>query len=245
MTTIKGVDVASFQPETFATTGMDFVFVKATEGTSYINPKMRRQAATARTAGLGLGFYHFLHGGDVQAQARYFVDQCASLEGDMLVCDWETPPRVSGRAATCAEKDAFLRAVKALRPGHKVGLYCNTDYWLHRDSTSYVADFLWIADPNRPAGAPGIKHQWHFHQYAVSGGFDRNVGAFADRAHLKAWCGYPTAPKPPAPPAPKPPAPPAPAPKPPAPAPQPSAYDRQQDAELARLASDVKKLQGS
>lgn len=233
---INGIDVASYQPDTFGTTGLDFLFVKATEGTSYINPKQSRQAATARTAGLALGFYHFLHGGNIQAQAEYFVQQCASLEGDMLVCDWETPPLAGQAAATNAEKDAFLAAVKKLRPGHKVGLYCNTDYWLNRDRTSVCGDFLWIADPNHPAGEPHIKHPWLFHQYAVQGGFDRNVGQFTDRAALKAWCGYP-APKPPQ----KPPAPaPAPAPKPtPAPAPTPTAYDKEQDARLAKLESEV------
>jgi GH25 family lysozyme M1 (1,4-beta-N-acetylmuramidase) len=191
---IKGIDVASYQAETFATSGLDFVFVKATEGTTYINPKMRKQAATARTAGLVLGFYHFLHPGDIKAQARYFVEKCASLEGDLLVCDWETTG--TGGRPTNAEKDAFLKEVKRLRPGHKVGLYCNRDYWLTRDSTSYAGDFLWIADPTT-AGKPRIKAKWLIHQYAVSGGLDRNVADFNDRSALRAWAGQSApAPKP-------------------------------------------------
>lgn len=226
---IKGIDVASYQPETFPTTGLDFVFVKATEGTTYVNTKAGRQVATARTAGLALGLYHFLHGGDVKAQAAYFVDRAPSLEGDMLVCDWETPPAASGRAATCAEKDAFLREVKRLRPGHRVGLYCNLDYWKRRDTTSQAGDFLWIADPDAPAGHPRIEHRWRFHQYSVSGGFDRNVADFESRAALRKWCGYPTV-KPPTPPAP------------PTPAPKPSAYDTKQDKRLKRLEDEVKKM---
>lgn len=226
---IKGIDVASYQGETYPTSGLDFVFVKATQGTTYINPKQGRQTATARTAGLALGFYHFLVGGNIPGQARYFVEKCASLPGDMLVCDWETPPPGQGRAATNAEKDAFIREVKRLRPGHKVGLYCNTDFWKNRDTTSYAGDFLWIADPNHPAGKPGIKASWRFHQYSISGGTDRNVAVFVDRKALRAWCGYP---------APKPPATPAPA---PAPAPKPTAYDARQDARLAKIESDLKK----
>lgn len=225
---IKGIDVASYQSETYPTSGLDFVFVKATQGTGYINPKMGRQAATARTAGLALGFYHFLRGGDIQAQAEYFVAKCASLEGDMLVCDWETPPTGQGRAATCAEKDQFLRAVKKLRPGHKVGLYCNTDYWLHRDTTSYAADFLWIADP-RTAGQPRIKAKWTFHQYSISGGTDRNVARFNSRAELRSWCGYKDKPKPPAP-----------APRPPAPKPT---VDQVQNKRLDTLEAEVDKLE--
>lgn len=222
---INGIDVSGWNPETYSTSGSDFVFVKATEATGYINPKQGRQAATARTAGLALGFYHFLHGGNINAQAAYFVDKCASLAGDMLVCDWETPPPASGRAATNAEKDAFLREVKRLRPTHKVGLYCNRDYWLVRDKSSYAADFLWIADPGAPAGHPRVKAKWLFHQHAVMSGTDRNVGAFASRSALRDWCGYPHVTKP------------APA---PAPAPTPTAYDKGQDARLAKLEAKVK-----
>lgn len=191
---LKGIDVASYQAETYATTGLDFVFVKATEGTTYVNPKMGKQAATARTAGLALGFYHFLVPGNVKAQAAYFVDRCGSLQGDLLVCDWETTS--TGGRPTNAEKDAFLAEVKRLRPGHKVGLYCNRDYWLNRDRTNEAGDFLWIADP-ATAGKPRIEAKWVFHQYAVTGGTDRNVAAFESRAALRAWAGY-VAPKPPA-----------------------------------------------
>lgn len=182
---IKGIDVSSYQSETYSTTGNDFVIVKATEGTSYINPKQARQAATARTAGLVLGFYHFLHPGNITAQAAYFVDKCASLEGDLLVCDWETDE--NDQSPTNAEKDAFLRAVKRLRPYHRVGLYCNTDFWLHHDVTSFCQDFLWIADPNRSAGHPGIQAAWTIHQYSEAGGQDRNVANFATRADMKRW----------------------------------------------------------
>lgn len=226
---ISGIDVASYQDRTYPTSGLDFVFVKATEGTSYINPKMGTQAATARTAGLALGFYHFLHPGDVKAQAAYFVAKCASLPGDMLVCDWETPP--GGKGASCAEKDAFIKAVKLLRPGHKVGLYCNTDYWKNRDTTSYAGDFLWIADPNHPAGHPGIKAAWKFHQHSQAGGLDRNVALFLSRAALRDWCGYPAA-KPPT--KPTPPVP---------PAPKPTPYDARQDARLSALEAKAKDSQ--
>ncbi|MGW2795194.1 GH25 family lysozyme [Streptomyces sp. NPDC001251] len=182
---IQGIDVSSYQNETYSTTGRDFVIVKATEGTSYINPKQNRQAATARTAGLVLGFYHFLHPGNITAQAAYFVEKCASIEGDLLVCDWESVE--GGAGATNAEKDAFLRAVKRLRPYHRVGLYCNRDYWLNRDTTSFAQDFLWIADPDHAAGRPAIKANWTIHQYSESGGQDRNVAQFATRADMKRW----------------------------------------------------------
>ncbi|MFG2226940.1 GH25 family lysozyme [Streptomyces sp. NPDC048644] len=191
--TVRGVDVSSYQPSTYSTKGLDFVFAKATEGTSYINPRMTAQAAHARRNGLVVGFYHFLRPGDMAAQARYFVEKCASVEGDPLFADWED----SG--VSCAQKDAFLAEVKQLRgETHRVGLYCNQYYWLHRDSTGNAGDALWIAD-YVTAGAPRIKAQWTFHQH-TDRPLDTNLGRFADRAALRKWAtGSPTAPSKPAP----------------------------------------------
>ncbi|MGI5350201.1 glycoside hydrolase family 25 protein [Streptomyces sp. CA-250714] len=181
--TVKGVDVASYQSSTYSTRGLDFVFVKATEGTSYTNPKMRAQAQRARDAGLVVGFYHFLRPGSMTAQARYFVEQAASVEGDPLWADWEDP-RVS-----CADKDRFLAEVKRLRGGtHRVGLYCNVDYWTRRDTTSNAGDALWIAQYNGRPGSPSVRAKWLFHQY-TSNPIDTNIGQFADRAALRAWAG--------------------------------------------------------
>lgn len=179
---IKGIDVSSYQSDTPPLGGMDFVFVKATEGTGYVNPRMRAQAAHARASGRITGFYHYLKPGSMRAQAAYFVQQAASLEGDPLWADWEDP------GVSCADKDEFLREVLRLRGGtHRVGLYCNTNYWTTRDTTSYCADALWIAVYNGRPGHPGIEHRWLFHQY-TSTPIDTSLGAFASRAALNAWC---------------------------------------------------------
>ncbi|MFJ1745812.1 glycoside hydrolase family 25 protein [Streptomyces sp. NPDC088116] len=178
--TVNGIDVSSYQSSDFSTSGLAFVFVKATEGTSYINPKMTAQAAHARDAGLVVGFYHFLRPGDMKAQARYFVEECASIEHDPLFADWEDD------GVSCAQKDAFIAEVKRLRgSNHRVGLYCGQYYWLNRDTTSNAGDALWIAD-YVTAGKPRIKAKWHFHQYTDTP-VDTNVGAFADRAALRKW----------------------------------------------------------
>jgi hypothetical protein len=183
--TVKGIDVSGYQSATFSTSGLGFAFIKATEGTSYINPRMTAQAAHARAAGLVVGFYHFLWPGNIQAQAEYFVEKCASIEGDILALDWETTG--SGTRATGAEKDAFIAAVKKLRPTHRVVLYCNRDFWLNHDTTSNAGDGLWIAD-YVTAAKPRVESPWLFHQY-TSTPVDTNVGQFADKAALKAWAG--------------------------------------------------------
>jgi hypothetical protein len=69
---------------------------------------------------------------------------------------------------------------------HRVLLYCNRDFWLNRDTTSFAADGLWIAEYNGKPGKPSIKAPWVLHQY-TSTPIDTNVADFASRAELRAW----------------------------------------------------------
>lgn len=186
---IKGVDVASFQSWTYSLDGLDFVFVKATQGTNYVNPKMPQQATRARDAGLVVGFYHFLVRGDISAQAAYFIAKAGARPGEILACDWETAP--DGTYPNNVEKDAFLKEVKRLAPTHRVILYCNRSFWTGQDKTSYCGDGLWIADPDHAAGDPAVKHAWLVDQYSSAGGIDHDVAAFTSRDALKKWAGYP------------------------------------------------------
>ncbi|MEW2581060.1 glycoside hydrolase family 25 protein [Streptomyces syringium] len=179
---VKGIDVSSYQSDSYGTGGLDFAFIKATEGISYVNPRMEKQASTARKAGLVVGFYHFLHPGALDGQAQHFVSRCASLPGDILAVDWES---TSAGSATCKEKDSFIAKIKALRPRHRVILYCNRDFWIHRDTTSFTGDGLWIAD-YVAEGNPRIKAHWLFHQYSDKP-VDRNVSSFASRESLRVW----------------------------------------------------------
>lgn len=180
---IKGIDVSDYQGADFATKGLSFVIVKATEGRSYINPKQAAQAKRARDAGCVVGWYHFLWPGNIQAQAEYFVEKCASQDGDLLAVDWENTS--SGTRASGAEKDAFIRAVKKLRPQHRVLLYCNREFWLNHDTSSYAGDGLWIAD-YVAAGKPAIKANWLIHQY-TSTPVDTNIAEFVSTTAMRTW----------------------------------------------------------
>lgn len=182
---IYGIDVSSYQSTTLPAKAngkkVDFVFVKATEGTGYINPNMKAQAADARRKGLVLGFYHFVRPGSMAAQAKYFVEKCDSVEGDLLVLDWEDP------GVSNSDKNAFIAEVKRLRGAtHRVGLYCNVSFWKTRDKGSKCGDFLWIAHYGVSAGKPGIQDRWVIHQYTDKT-IDTNVADFSSRAEMKKW----------------------------------------------------------
>ncbi|WP_018544604.1 glycoside hydrolase family 25 protein [Streptomyces sp. LaPpAH-108] len=180
---LHGIDVSAYQSSSYDTDGLSFVFIKATEGRSYVNSRLAAQTKTARDAGLVVGFYHFLWPGNLTAQAEYFVAKAPDKPGDILAVDWETTG--DGTHASNAEKDAFIRKVKQLRPKNRVVLYTNRNYWLNVDTTSYAGDGLWIAD-YVSAGKPRIKAKWRFHQY-TSEPLDKDVADFSSKAALVAW----------------------------------------------------------
>jgi hypothetical protein len=180
--TIKGIDVSNYQAAEFSTSGFSFAVVKATEGTSYVNPKHTAQVAHARAKGLVVGHYHFVRDGSMTAQADYFLKTAKAQEDEFLALDWEDPK------VSCAEKDQFLKYLKSKAGGRKVILYCNVDYWKNRDTTSYAADGLWIAGYNGKPGNPDISASWLIHQY-TSTPVDTNVANFASRAAMAKWAG--------------------------------------------------------
>ncbi|MEU3410866.1 glycoside hydrolase family 25 protein [Streptomyces sp. NPDC006658] len=180
---LHGIDVSAFQSSSYATDGLSFVFVKATEGRSYVNPRLAAQTKRGRDAGLVVGFYHFLWPGHLGAQADYFLRHTPDRPGDVLAVDWENTGE--GTHASNAEKDRFIRRLKEMRPDNRVVLYCNRHFWLDIDTTSYAGDGLWIAD-YVGAGKPRIKAKWRFHQY-TSEPHDKNVAHFAEKDDLRDW----------------------------------------------------------
>jgi hypothetical protein len=190
MTGIYGQDWSSYQSANPATAGLSFVFIKVTEGTSYINPLWAQQRDHAKANGLIVGFYAYPHmGNSYQAEADYFLSQVNWQPGDIAILDWEGYDSANSgipHSTQAAYKDNWLRYVKSKLPNNPVGMYCNTDYWRNVDTTNYCGDFLWIATAGLPAGQPGITHPWMFHQYSGAS-MDLDYCALSSTAALKAW----------------------------------------------------------
>jgi hypothetical protein len=187
---IYGQDWASYQSASPSTNGLGFVFIKVTEGLSYVNPEWTAQRDHARAAGLVVGYYHYPHmANSAQTEADHFLALAQPAAGELLCLDWEGYDAANAavsHAAQLAYKEAFLRHVKAATPNSPVGMYCNTDYWNSVDTTGYVQDFLWIATSGRAAGDPGISANWLFHQYSASP-IDSDFCPLASTSDLRSW----------------------------------------------------------
>lgn len=180
MPNITGVDVSSHQPGWKPGPTDKFVFVKATEGTSYTNPEHDDQIAAGRSGNLAVGHYHFLHPGDAVDQARYFVRQADARPGDLMVCDWEDTPEGHPSVEDAA---LFIAEVKRLLPTWRVGLYCNRSDWLN--TAVKAGDFLWLAEYG--IATPAVA-SWDFWQWTDEP-IDQNRSRFPTLASLKAWAG--------------------------------------------------------
>ena len=90
---MKGIDISSWQAGLDAgKIPADFVIVKATEGTNYVNPNCDEHYQQAAAAGKKLGVYHFARNGsnDAIAEADFFVDNIQGyIKHAMLILDWE------------------------------------------------------------------------------------------------------------------------------------------------------------
>lgn len=91
MAYMNGIDVSSWQTGiNLSVVPCDFVIIKATEGTGYVNPDCDRAYQQAKAAGKCLGVYHYANGGDYKAEADYFLNNIKGYVGEaLLALDWE------------------------------------------------------------------------------------------------------------------------------------------------------------
>lgn len=67
------------------------VIVKATQGTSYVNPRCNHQYELAGQLGKLRGLYHYAGGGNPEAEAQYFINNIKNYVGKaVLILDWES-----------------------------------------------------------------------------------------------------------------------------------------------------------
>lgn len=95
--TMNGIDVSQWQGyidfEAVRGAGIELVYIKASEGTDFVDPFFYRNYANAKNAGLPVGFYHYLTAGDAsqaRQEAYHFVSVVEGLVNEgKLVMDIE------------------------------------------------------------------------------------------------------------------------------------------------------------
>ena len=94
---LKMCDVYSDSSRRFATQkGTDITMIKATQGTSYVNPQCDVDYQAAKKAGKLLGIYHYCGGGNPEVEAKYFYENTKNYIGEAVpAVDWESNQNAS------------------------------------------------------------------------------------------------------------------------------------------------------
>ncbi|MFH9675199.1 lysozyme [Streptomyces sp. NPDC017405] len=186
----KGHDVSSHQKRVnwpaARSKGARFVYVKATESTTYRNPYFSGQYTGARDAGLLRGAYHFAlpDRSSGTRQAAYFVEHGGGWRAD----GWTLPPALdieynpysATRRCYGLGKAQMVRWIRAFsdevrrRTGRRPVIYTTTQWWklCTGNSRAFSKNHpLWIArhGTSRPGTLPGGWQYWTFWQYGAAG----------------------------------------------------------------------------
>jgi lysozyme len=130
--------------------GVQMVYIKATEGVSYTNPLMGSQYQGAKAAGLLVGFYHFADSKSPIAEYKHFMGTINSYKQDLKPClDYE---RVN-------TDYSFIR--QFMSENSNLIFYGSHSI---ADNTGLSINKIWIAEPvTSPAntrGYAGIQYSW-------------------------------------------------------------------------------------
>lgn len=154
---LKGIDISSYQgqPDFPALKdNLDFIIIKASEGTGFKDPQFSRNQSEARRVGLLSGYYHFGRpdlGNTPQAEAEWFLKTIGVLKtSEVLVLDIEV---TYGDLVNWSK--AFLDAITNKLNGYKPLIYLNqSQIQTHNWEDIYYSDYgLWVASyDNQPEG---------------------------------------------------------------------------------------------
>lgn len=174
---IRGIDISHWDGEIdFAkvkASGIKVVYIKATEGTKYVDPMLETYYKGALARGLDIGFYHFFRPvseADTLKQVEHFLN---AIQGKQYKCrlaiDLETNDNKLSKQVVTKLAILFLDEVKK-RTGKTDILYTYTSFTkenLTKDLTNYK---VWIAqyEVNQPADN-GVWADWTGFQYSEKG----------------------------------------------------------------------------
>jgi lysozyme len=193
---VHGVDVSRFQTSVDWTTaranGVNFAFIKATEGGDLVDPMFRDHWRGAAQAGIPRGAYHFFyHCRPASEQARFFIRNVPRAPGSLppvLDMEW-TPfsPTCTTRrdgAVIRAEAMNFIRIIEA-HYGQRPVLYTSVDFFEDNEMWKLPGVEFWLRSV---AAHPRDRYEgqhWAFWQYTSTG----LVPGIAGKADINVFAG--------------------------------------------------------
>jgi len=149
---IWGIDVSRHQShinwESVSESGVDFVFVKATEGVTVQDPMYKNHMEELKRHNIIRGAYHFFsYKSTGKNQAKNFINTVKLSKGDLPpVLDVEFKRRMPSRAKIITEVKAWLKDVENHYKVKPI-IYLDYDFYLKYLKGSISKEYmLWITD---------------------------------------------------------------------------------------------------
>lgn len=152
-----GLDISHFQGNLMEVINprdsIKFIFCKATQGTTFLDPEFRTNWRLIQSKGFIRGTYHFYNcGADPIKQADFFTAQIKDIGQHDIppVLDIEGGSMVKGVSAYQMEQDIlkFLKQVEK-NTGRKPIIYTNYEFAQENLKNQELADYqLWLAEYN-------------------------------------------------------------------------------------------------
>ena len=202
---IHGIDVSKYQGDidwqAVHDSGVQFAWLKATEGADHIDSKFLQNWVAAKAAGVPRGAYHFVYWCRPWQEEIAAFERNVPVEADALppVLDVEATPdsrtckRVLYRDEVLPEMAAMLAELEH-HYGKRPVVYTSVDFYQAILQPNEFSDYpIWIRSTKY---SPHVKYgdrKWHFWQYqsdglvpGIAGKVDRNA-FFGDRKQWLAW----------------------------------------------------------
>ena len=160
----QGIDVSLWQGSidfsSVRESGIEVVYIKSSEGQSYIDPYFERNYSNAKANGLKIGFYHYVTARTVEqarTQANFFASVVQGKEIDCrLAMDFESFGNLSVSEIN-EISIAFLETLKA-SANTEVVIYSDTSNARSIFSDALTVYPLWVA--NYGVSEPGNNGKW-------------------------------------------------------------------------------------
>lgn len=184
----EGVDVSNWQRNIDFTevrnAGIQIVYIKASEGTTFIDPYLEQNYANAKANNLKVGFYHYLTATSIEAairQADFFASVIAGKQVDCkLAMDYEEFFG-EGKSEINEIAVAFIKRLKEVT-GKDVIVYSNLNNVKNTfDDEVASQGRLWLAYYSNTQNLINVKSSWDTYigiQYTSKGrvpGINGNV----------------------------------------------------------------------
>ena len=177
---VRGIDVARFQKyvdwSSARASGVEFAFIKATEGGDLNDPMFREHWRGAAMAGIARGAYHFYYFcTPPEVQARFFIRHVPRTAGSLppvLDMEWNPFSPTCRRRPSGPEVRAEMRVwldIVERHYGRRPIIYTTPGFYEDAGLSAMRGEEFWLRTTAKTPREAYGRQPWRFWQYTATG----------------------------------------------------------------------------